>query len=754
MPRPPARTARITSWKEYRIGLQTMSTGSFRHVILALFTGRIRLVHRVLRGAILFEAGAAIIFFGSLIHRPDLTDCGARAIEELVARGYEAPSGASPVRVYPAEGAEAVPGRQAGNWRPGVISLRENPLGSLGPEIYLRHELMHEAGHRTCPGRFPLWAEEAAAMNFSGELQAQDFPAAPTANELERLAKRVRIAAPLDGSGYRTLAKLVSAYGWPREPCAISREIEALLAASKLPGEANFSYVLISLLSGRVFESGGNPRTKAPPGSLLKIPYAASLRNAQPDALGVELAASDTERLLNRRGDCDFDRFRFFASIARGSPPSGVQPLGESTARDDPDWRSCLGERGRDGTFALEADLFELALMLRAALLFEPDAFRGLARNGFMTGTTLYQEPEAEKRILARLRAMSKTGTASDERGNPLAGHLMVAWPAEAPVYMAVFRSLGSNGASNLKRASRFLDEWSTRHPVEYGRVRVELMTLVPRDSWEMYDECPGFERVTHEGWKQRVSTCGRFKILSSARGSRSERFISGIPESSPDGRKLVLETDPETYADAVLDSEAQNLRGEAKKALRAVVVWNGVHGGGRHPESSAVCDSTHCMVFRGSQSDADGGRTARTNGDLLRIIEDLAREKHLDWLPFSKGGAATWTRSVPSLDLNRLLDEPLILDVRRERSRRGDVLVHLLYKESEESISCEIFRGKLKLPSCPDSIHFDESRGAWQFEGVGEGHGLGLSVERARMLSEAGRNAKDILADAYGKSP
>lgn len=723
-------------------------------VIRARLAGSIRLLQCFLKGAVLLEAGAAIVFFGSLIHRPDLADHAARALAELAARGYETPSDASPVRVYPAGAAGAVTGRQAGNWRPGVISLRENPLGNLGPEIYLRHELMHEACHRTCRGRLPVWAEEASAMDFSGELQTQDFSDPPGSAELDRLAKRVRIAAPLDGPGYRVLAKLVAVHGWPREPCAVSREIEALLAGSAPSAETGFSYVLMSLLSGRVLESGGNPRTKAPPGSLLKIPYAASLLNAQPDALGAELAASDTEKLLHRRGGFDMERFRFLTSVAGGFAPGGLPSAGQSTAAEELNWRSCLGERSADGTFALEADLFALARMLRASLLFKPDVFEGLSRNGFTAGTTLYKEPYGEKRILSRLHAMCKTGTASDERENPLVGHLMAAWPSEAPVYLAVFRSAGCNGASNLKRASKLLEEWSTRHPAQYGRVRVGLMTLVPRDSWALIDECPVFERPVPNGWKQRVSTCGRFRILSSARGSRTERFVSGIAASTTDGGKLVLETDPETYADAVLDSEAQDLTGEAMKALRAVVIWNGVNGGGRHPESSAVCDSTHCMVFRGSRPDGGGGQAADAGGELLRIVENLARESHLDWLPFSKGGTEAWTRTVPAPELNRLLEEPLVLDVRRERNRRGDVLIHLLYKESEQTVSCEIFRNRLKLPSCPDSIRFDESSGAWQFEGIGEGHGFGLSVERARALSGAGVSAKDILVDAYGGRP
>jgi hypothetical protein len=36
---------------------------------------------------------------------------------------------------------------------------------------------------------------------------------------------------------------------------------------------------------------------------------------------------------------------------------------------------------------------------------------------------------------------------------------------------------------------------------------------------------------------------------------------------------------------------------------------------------------------------------------------------------------------------------------------------------------------------------------------GVGEGHGTGLDVERARMLSREGKSASEILDDAYARA-
>jgi peptidoglycan hydrolase-like amidase len=697
--------------------------------------------------AVMLEAGAAIIFFGSLATHQELAQNGTLAIHELNSLGYRTPTGSEPVRVYPSKTGASFSSAHAGGWHPGVISLREDPAGSSGPGIYLRHELMHEASYRTCAGKLPLWAEEAAAIAFSGELKGQAISGSPTGIELDHLREQARIGATLDTTSYSTLSRLVSTSGWPSQPCAISNEMEKLLSARTVgPG---FSYILISLLSGELLDAGGDLKARHPPGSLLKIPYAASLKEAAYEAVGTELSASDTTRLLNRKGSFSLDKFCFLTSLVKDAPlVRNVGPQGD-TGKDERFWRQYLGERDRAGKFPFEANLRELALVLRASLLSEPARFSGLSGNGFIPGSTLYNEPEHDKTILKSLHAICKTGTASDERGNPLAGHLMVAWPQEEPLFLAVFRGLGSNGASSLHRASETLREWSSRYTPAYGQVRVRLLSLTPRSSWEIQDECPSLEKEEAGGRKVRFSTCGRFKIISSARGSRSERLVSGLLESFPDG-STILRTDPETYADAVLSSEAQDLHGEAQKALRAAIVWNGVHGGHRHPETMSLCDSTHCMVFQGQVSERAAKPRIKTDLPLLGRLDETAAQKKLDWLPFSEGGIERWEKKMPSWELKQLVNEPAVLDLRRERTRYGEIAVHLMYPESEESVPCEVFRARLKLPSCPESIQYDTAISTWTFQGIGKGHGQGLSVEKARALAKSGYSASAILKDAY----
>lgn len=98
-------------------------------------------------------------------------------------------------------------------------------------------------------------------------------------------------------------------------------------------------------------------------------------------------------------------------------------------------------------------------------------------------------------------------------------------------------------------------------------------------------------------------------------------------------------------------------------------------------------------------------------------------------------------------------MKETEILDIRRERTRNGELNIHLLYPTSEEVVPCEVFRNKLKLLSCPERIRHDSNKGLWTFEGIGEGHGQGLSVEKAQSLAQGGQSALAILRDAYQKT-
>ncbi|BBL72088.1 hypothetical protein MoryE10_26940 [Methylogaea oryzae] len=701
---------------------------------------------------LLLEAGAALLFLGALSQQyPRLPDAGAQALRELAELGYRVPGAEQPLRVYPAATGGEFSARHGAGWRPGAIYLRPSPQGDFGMGVYLRHELMHEASFLTCGGKLPLWAEEAAAMGFSGELAAPSAATPPTAAALERLRVAVGNGSSLDDADRRVLAGLIAASGWPTQPCAVSKSVEKLLGAPFAEGSARFSYVLMSQLSGRVLESGGDLHTRYPPGSLLKIPYAAALREAEPTALGEELAASDTAKLLRRKAAFDSERYRLLLATVAGAAPGQAVPAGQSARADEVFWRRYLGERGEDGGFPYQASLPELAAAMRAALLSNPAVFAGLARNGVSPLSTLYREDAADKQVLARMHALAKTGSVTDPAGKPLVGHLLVAWPADNPLYLALFRQVGGKGAGNLHAAAPYLAEWARRYPPAFAKVRVRLMTLLPRSAWEIRDDCPAFDGVPLDGWTPRISLCGRFRLVSSARGSLSERLVTGVLRQAERDGATVLETDAETYADAVLAAEADRLSGQARAALRAVIVWNGTHGAHRHGDSGSLCDHTHCMVFQGAPADRAPPRAGRSEAKLLALLDTLAAAQNLDWLPFAKGGDERWQRRLPTAQAVSTLKESQVLDLRRERRRDGAVFVHLWYGDSEEVLPCETFRAAFALPSCPDAIQPAEGGAAWRLEGVGAGHGLGLSVSRAKALAESGTDAAGILRDAYG---
>lgn len=683
------------------------------------------------------EAGAAILFFGALAQQADLRQTATNALAELAQQGYRVPSEDDPVRVFPALTGGDFSGRHAGGWRPGSIYLRRQPQAGFNEAVYLRHELFHEVSHRNCDVGLPNWAEEAAAMHFSGELTALETGTWPSDAELQGLKARIQQGAELDGNDRALLSRLLVNTGWPDKPCALSPKLADLLGSAF--NEAGSSgYLLMNLISGRILDSGGDINSPLPPGSLLKIPYAAALNQANPEVLAAELAASDTDKLLARREQFQLDNYRLLLSAVKqqsfNRTPAGIQ-----------DWRSYLGERDAGGHFPLQTGLPELALAMRSALLSQPSYFRGLTHNGSARNSTLIGQSDTDKKLLRQLQAMAKTGSVSDGNGRPLVGHLLVAWPASQPVFLAVFRQWGVNGAAVLSKAAPFLKTWQQTYSQRFATVRVRLLTSTDRTSWEAQAECP---EIT--GSKSRFTTCGEFRIVSSARGSRSERLVRGIIYQASEG-PAVLETDVDSYVDAVLAAEAQTLTGSARAAMRAVIAWNGSHGNHRHTDSESLCDTTHCMVFLGEKSDGKSSHNGRIDIALLQYLDKLAAEAGLNWLPFANGGDQRWQWQIAAGELSARFAEPRILDIRRERRKTGELFIHLFYPETEETLSCEIFRNTLKLPSCPDTVIRAVNGEDWLFSGIGAGHGLGLSIVRAQALSETGRTAEQILMDAYG---
>jgi peptidoglycan hydrolase-like amidase len=161
-------------------------------------------------------------------------------------------------------------------------------------------------------------------------------------------------------------------------------------------------------------------------------------------------------------------------------------------------------------------------------------------------------------------------------------------------------------------------------------------------------------------------------------------------------------------------------------------------------------------MVFMGNRCE-DSKRSGKTDVELLRMLDEIAAKKALDWLPFSKGGSATWEARVHSSELTGLTGEQVLLDMRRERTGNDIVSIHLFHATGEEILAtgeeylpCDVFRRYVKLPSCPESIRYDASSNEWVFKGIGEGHGFGLSVQGMEECERSGMTAAGIIEKAY----
>ncbi len=538
-------------------------------------------------------------------------------------------------------------------------------------------------------------------------------------------------------------------HGWPQAACEIPAEIAAQLKEAHPIRHSPLSWVVLGALSGEVLEESGDITGEYPPGSLLKVAYAAALAGDGAYGAGDELLQSDTASLARRWRHLSRDVYRLILS-AGSVEKAAVFAGGEKTLESEQVF-CLLGERCSGGDYAAVFSLRELARILRTALLIAPDRFSALAHNGFSAGSTLFAANKEGKVLLGKLRAVSKTGTASTPAGEPLAGHLFLAWPAEAPAYLAVIRRGGTRGSGVLEAAEALLSRWVKEYSPGYKPVRVMLLSGVRPEEREVLEDCPGFDIQRREGSSYRATTCGEFRIVANARGSRSERIVAGIFERSA-AKDLLLVASPESYAAAVLESEAAHLAGEAREALRAVVMWNGMHGAGRHSDTTSLCDLTHCMVFRGFAPGRKREAPRCARWDLLLRLDELARINSSSWLHFSKGGAEKWEHTLGAGDIADIFGEEMLLDVQRERKRDGAVSIHLEYGQAAEDVPCEVLRRSLKLPSCPAGISYQREHNQWVFRGIGAGHGLGLSVAAAQELADAGKSASEILENAYGK--
>jgi hypothetical protein len=694
---------------------------------------------------------------------------------EAVARveGLAVPAAPRPIRIGP--GSSLPPGVAAAS-RPGLVALRPGlPLSGAGGAA-LRHEMAHQLLFEACPAAAgDRLFHEAFAMAAGGELAAwssgEDGRYLPLARALEDLGRAGDLDAP---ASRRALARLLAEAPAPagRLPTTLARRLAACedgarwtpLRPADLAGDgapAGDALVVLSRHSGELLVAEGAATLPLPFGSTLKPFLVAGAPGPTP-----VLAPSATSpgwrcgAAMPARMDAPAALLRscngWFLDWAAREP--GIVRLGP--------WGPVLTALGLS---ALPADAPEAigirpTLRLPAAGLAEayrllaearPDLVDVLSRNareGTLAGLGV-------SRALAGVAA--KTGTVLDPAGNPRLGWI-VAVDHDVVVVMAragrTPRSFAPAFAEALERArtpAREAARVQVFALVDAGRVRARCggrgFAIAGGAPVPLPDaEVPLLERA-REGpllcaggaWSVRLPGAtaprpyaGTFvrdpaPPLAAGEGTARE-------QRARRGSDLVFRTTRLAYAAGVVAAEDAAARGEPRVALARVADANARAPHGRHA-GRPVCDTTHCQAFLGTAPPAREERRA------------LARPLGADrWLPFARGGVEGWREERPDAAVQAALGA----GARGLTFGGGRVAFTASASdgtgqwEERRALPCEVLRGPLRLPSCPERAV--ARGGAVVFEGRGQGHGEGLDLEWAKR---SGLDADRLVEAAYGRA-
>ncbi len=676
------------------------------------------------------ELASGLIFYGVLGTDPVVRESAEIATQELADLDLGL-SGAL-IRVWPLpSGDQALPATpsHAGTWRPGSIHVRP------GNAVWLRHELMHEAMHRHCSAKLPRWALEAAAIAFSGEASIQ-MPAGAGV-DLDSLRDAASLDRPLGRAEYDALRWLVSKRGWkPSSPCAVPENWDDLSTQVS----QDFSWVLRHVVSGRVLAKGGDQDRADPPGSLMKLVLFAGIKapEGDRDSLGSKIESS---RQLSSLHESLLRSENFIQKGKLRSEMIDWDLISDMLQTDFGTWivkarqavlENIAGYRDSSGSFLISRNLDDLSAILRHALLSDSQRFAFLERQVDAEGATLAGSGQALRQVMKRLRAGAKTGTIADTNGSPLTGHVAFFWPVDKPQFLLVAKASGVSGASVGRRSTDLLSQLAPiLEPLTFVP-RIQVMSRLSKAQWRLDSPCgllPSLSQLV-------TSRCGLLTVETTVPRSRAMRLWSGTLQLQ-DGRS-VLESDPWTWAEDVVEAEGDSLPTEAKRALHLIALYNLKHGRKRHLDS--ICDLTHCMVGRGRTFPRHKVLTLHELQKIskdLTVLETLARENHAgDWLEFS-------------FSVAERLGAPDLIEIQRIRGRRGVVSFQIERISSVETLSCEVLRSRLKLLSCPEQVRFDAKSNTWIFSGLGEGHGRGLDLTLAARLAREGHSAGQIIVTA-----
>lgn len=706
----------------------------------------------------------AIFLYGELQQQSQLFESVVKIQNELQAYGYNFGNPATHLRIYPfSKGYKNSTNDHfhgvGGIWSPYKIFVQANPIKPYTVELFLKHELMHEANYHTCKGKLPIWADEASALAYSGELKLNNSDEL-NENELEDLKSDIKLDTHLKVTARKALAVLIKRYGWNiKVPCSIPRDLNLFVNAKKQQESGEMAWRIIHIVSGKVIRYAGNQTKQAPVGSLLKIPLYASidtsiLSKEKIEKLSEALLSSDTGKMLQLNNLYKyFNKDRFFNIInSKYYSLNNEDQLYFNSSLSLEKWM--LGERKPNENWFHSLNLIQTAWLMRNAILTgDKQLFIPLVNNGIDKNSTLYKNSDPLKKLLHKHQVISKTGSTGNKNGKPYYGHVLYLWPKDNPQYLAIFRQEGVNGFVVAEHSTKYLSEFMNTIK-DYGKnvtpgiVKVELYSKLRDKKIKIFSECPTFSSnwYSSESNKQvKFSTCGDFTItLVDKKNIKEKIVLGGLQESN---NKVYLYTDPISYTNGVIQAEDAKINGEAKKAFRSIIYWNAIFSNKKDP----ICDTTKCMVFLGnSYSDLKNVNSVSNNDlidpSLISYLNSITLKEK--WLMFAKGGIAPWKIVIPSAKLNNVLQTSLVLSIQRYIVDEHKVKIHIQYPETEEYLDCEIFRNKLKLYSCPDNISFDRIKKEWFFSGFGEGHGTGFNVEYNKLMGIKGKSAIELLKE------
>lgn len=692
-------------------------------------------------------------------------------VERLArADGLQPPASIRPIAIG-LEG--SLPAGVAARSRPGFLGLRPGlPSGALERSA-LRHEAAHLFLFEACPAaQADRLFHEAFAAAATGELAAwsgDDEGYLPMASALEVLARPASLDTP---AARRALARLLgeSPPRPGRLPASLARRLGAcepgapwaLLLPEELARDAGAvadALVIVSRHTGEVLLREGAATLPMPFGSTLK-PFLVAGAAGPPPRLAPNPALAGW-----RCGDGLPDRMDAATALLRSCNGWFLD-----WARQDPGaprlgpWGPVLAALGLS---ALPADASE-AIGVRPSLRLSPlalahayrllaearpdllDVLSRSAREGTLSGLPASGALE---------RVALKTGTVLDPRANPRLGWI-VGVDRDAVIVMAragrTPRTFAEAFAEVLPRARAHAD----------AAARIQVFGLV--DPGEVRVRCdgaaivlgPGGPRLL-QGVEASLLALARTGALACAGGpwqvrppgAATPRPYAGIfaLDEAPEGPAARLATPRErrarrgsdvvfrttrlAYAAGVVSAEDAGAAGEVRVALARIADANADHS--RHP-GRPVCDTTHCQVFLGTAR--PGQEDRRALGRPLRVDR---------WLPFARGGQEPWTERRPEAAVQAAIGP----GARALGFVAGKVTFLATGTdgagtwEERRQLPCELLRGPLKLPACPEAA--EPLGDAIVFRGRGQGHGEGLDVEWAKR---SGLSAEAILERAYDR--